>query len=502
MKEVKDYLKLIKGAYNEDIQEDISYAIEYFFDYVKRNSLDPNNSEDFMLFVDTVKEVFGLECELFNISKKDLDIDFTVSSDHSGVFKYNRYYDKKKKKYVDDTAIVFIDLDVSLDFLSGDVSGRLHACKGVFKTLLHEISHYLQYKRFTSNFSSPDNLMFVKEFLFSDEIKDDDLIKIYDSNHDAFSIESDARKKASQRISDYLEFRKEDNIEDVRVRAVDYILADIISDGRVYNREDYINYKANDIISRNLYLLEKFPILKKEYNSDGSRKDITSLISNMYKELAKLNELKIDENDRAFLINDTVNMYYDLIFRRLKEGNEVEISDTINVVGSDNFKILLDSISEYYRQQRINKSNLSKRKFDIRSKSNAKKGYNSPLNNYLVYASTPKGTMALPRKYFVNMYVGEYSKNIINRISRHGYFILHDGTKIGCKEFFDRYLIPEVGENPTTDDVINTMMKYAKSYPEMDYSVELEKINAEYQEKRSVIDNAIEKYIVHVERMM
>ena len=264
MKNINSYLKLINGKKDTETQDKINSSVEYLFDYVKRLRIDPNNSEDYDMLTGTLRNVFDLELSLYDLDSKSVDLEFVDEGDFIGNFTYERVYDEKKKKYVDKKETISIKIPTILDYLSYDAYSRLSACKGVFTTLFHEIEHYKQYKRFTSNISSPDNLYFVKEFLFSDEFTNAETVsgvnKIYATNHDMFMIESDAKKSASSRITDVLSYRKEKSIEDISVRDVDYYLADLVVDDneekRLYDRDEYLNYKVDSIVHDNLYLLD------------------------------------------------------------------------------------------------------------------------------------------------------------------------------------------------------------------------------------------------------
>ena len=509
MKDVDSYLKLIKGSNDEEAKNKINTSIEYLFDYVKRLRIDPNNSEDYDMLTGTLKDVFDSELSLYGLNNGDVELEFVNEGDFIGNFSFNRYYDKKKKKYVDGKSTISIKIPDILDYLSYDTYSRLSTCKGVFTTLFHEIEHYKQYKRFTSDFSSPDNLYFVKEFLFSDELSDSNTVssinRVYASNHDSFMIESDAKKSASSRISDALSYRKERSIEDVSVRDVDYHLADFIVDDneekRLYDRDEYLNYKVDNLVLDNLYLLDKFPILRKEYNKDGSKIDMPHLFVNMYRELSEIQKLDIDEDKKNYLINDICNMYYELIFKRLKENNIDEIDDTINVVGSNNFKVILESINEYFRQDRIRKSKLSERKHDIRTKLSSNERYFRNFGNGFIRVETPQGIKLISIKSYIEKYVDDskldskYKDYILGGIPKYGYYLLHNGTKISPNDFINDYLVKELKPGMTRDDIDNICKKYVKSGIDMDYYVELEKINAIYQSKRSVIDNVIEKHL-------
>lgn len=505
MDKYRKYLKLINGSHNPELEGKIKEVIDYYFDYAKRNKMSSESKEDIAMVKDSLTEIFNLELELYGIDSSEIELKFSDDEDFSGNFSFARYYDEKKRRYVDDKCKITINLGLAFEYINYGTRSRLFSMKGLLNTLLHELEHFIQYKRLVMNMSSPDNLMFTKEFIYSDLL--DDYYDLYKDNHDSFSIESDAKRKSNSTLVQFLDFKKERAIEDVTVRNVDYHLSGLIveNDNKKYkyNKTDYINYKTDSVIEKHLELLDKFPILKKEYNEDGSKKTINSLVISMYKELSKINSLNIDDNSKSLLINDMCNMYYELIYRRLDENDE--IMSSIKVIGKDNFKMILDSISEYYRQKRIELSNLSKRKYDIKTALSHDSDYLSQYNNYLIEDVTPQGIRVYDREEYIDKYVNlddipyNLMSAIINRFPKEGYYILHNGSRVSINEFIRDYLKPNINPKTTRKELLGIYKTFVKPSIEEDYRVELETINSEYQTKRSNIDRVIEEYILSEE---
>ena len=209
--------------------------------------------------------------------------------------------------------------------------------------------------------------------------------------------------------------------------------------------------------------------------------------------------------EKTYLISDMCNMYYELIYRRLLIKDSKEIESAINSVGKDNFKIILDSISEYYRQKRILLSGLSKRKYDIKSSLSSDSDYMSLSNNYFIEVTNPQGTRLVNRSDYASNYLNimdvneNLRKAIISRLPRLGYFILHNGTKIDINTFINEYLIPNLNDKVNTKELISIYKTYVKSSISADHYVEQEQINADYQSRRSNIDNIIEEFILDSE---
>lgn len=509
MKKLDSYLRLVNGYSDENIENQIKDVIDYFFDYIKNNSLDPNNEEDYRLFTETMEQIFELEMELYGLSKNSVELVFTDDENYHGNFSYSRVFDKDKKQYVSNKSIISISVPTTLEFMSYNLSARLNAFKGVINTLFHEIRHARQFNRYMYDISSNENLMFAKEFLFSDEFSNTSIGEVYERNHNSFSMENDASSSASKRVLDFLDYRFVSSIDNISVKNVDYYLSDLVIEDekgrKLVNKNQYINDTCDRLVIEEPYLLDKFPILKKEYNSDGSKIKLKDLVLNMYKEISQIQKVILNSYDREMLIMDIRSMYNELIYRRLKANNEEEIKELVSLIKEENFTILLNSISEYYRQERLIKGQLSKRKYDIKSRIDKDENYLKIFGNGYIQVQTPQGIKLIKQEDYIKEYLsdidlGKHKDYVYHRLPKYGYYILQNGARISIVDFINKYLLPEIKEGMTKSDINKIFKKYIKSSIGMDYQVELEKINAEYQEKKSLIDNIINEYGTRMER--
>ncbi len=494
--EVKEYLNLFRD-YNEIDDEKEKDIISKFLIVLKERPFDIYNEEDKKIIKDTLKELFLIEISRYGLS--DVDIEFELDGDYLGNFSFDVVKNIEEYDYKNYKVKIALDSIVG-ESLNFDISSRLNAFKYLLKSLYHEIEHYIQFKKLTTNISSRDNLRFAREFVITDlkfEHDYDNSRSIYENNHNAFSIEADADYIAHQKISILLDHFNTSSILDSSVRKLDTVLGDI----NEREREELIDEKVSKLIKLNPSILDKLPILKKEFNIYGEHIDASSLITNMYNEVSEVYKCDISEKEKSFIIRNIYNMYYELIFNRIKE-NKGEIYNIINLIGENNTFILLNNIKELYRENRIFKSNLSKRKFDIRTRLDSKDDYLKTRGPRSKIKVSENGKNIY---YEVDEYANKYllldnesDKYIrdafVHKIPECGYFILKNGKKILPNDFMHLYLIGNVRIDNKYNDIMEICKEHLMSTTQMEHKIELERINSDYQSVITYIDRIIEEH--------
>ena len=194
-------------------------------------------------------------------------------------------------------------------------------------------------------------------------------------------------------------------------------------------------------------------------------------------------------------------MYYELIYNRIKE-NKGEIYNIINLIGENNTFILLNNIKELYRENRIFKSNLSKRKFDIRTRLDSEDDYLKSRGPRSKIKVSENGKIIY---YGLDEYANKYllldnesDKYIrdafVHKIPECGYFILKNGKKILPNDFMHLYLIGNVRIDNKYNDIMEICKEHLMSTTQMEHKIELERINSDYQSVITYIDRIIEEY--------
>lgn len=503
-KDVLNYLKCF-DVQSEELNEESKKIIDEFFDYLKKRPLDVSKKRDRDYLINKLTELFNNEIKYYGFNDK-IDLNFTPVDGYLAEFSYDRVLDDGE--YKDIGYYVSISLDSSIvDGLTYNLGVRIDALKLLIKSLNHELSHYRQFKMLTSNISSIDNLRFAKEFLFSDEGFEHNL---YRKNHDSFSIEANADYMAYQRLSNILDYKFAESVSKCSIRMSDFISSEIRNEYNNVDREKEIDRRVERILSdkNNRFLLQKFPILTREYGEDGKSKTLCSLVKNMYKEFSDIQKLNIGLKDKAKLIKDTTDMYYVLIYKRLEKNDAKEINDLITLIGENNFNNVLLNIKEYYRQDRIIKSNIFKRKADIKKNLDGELNYLNRSDGIFsgIKIKYPNGEYKIvDNEEYVKKYIRINTpdqrikdliiKYVFPRIPCEGVYLLKDGTKVLPNDFINSYLINGLKDCNSLLDIINVLKSLVLSSSESTLYFELERINSSYQEKVSYLDKIRDTYM-------
>ena len=99
--------------------------------------------------------------------------------------------------------------------------------------------------------------------------------------------------------------------------------------------------------------IAKCPIIGKIYNLDATKKSTIELINNMNKEISEIiGNREIDEYDKRTRIKDCKGMYYEIIYRALKNENidSKKFEMIKKAYGEDND--LTKDISSYFEDKR------------------------------------------------------------------------------------------------------------------------------------------------------
>ena len=489
--DIHSYLKLF-GVYNKEVFKSEKQIIDDFFKYLKKNKLDLNNKKDLSYFNGVLKSLFDLEMSLYPSE----DVIFNIGEDNMslGDFTYEINKNKNGTYSVKNMKINIYKSQMIMLYLNDNVKLRLFAANQVIRGLFHEIEHYKQFRRFMSNNSSKYNLRFCKEFILSEEKLSIDIKPkshvIYSTNHDNLVIENHSNSEGLSRLSLLLDFNNTTNIKNATVHKLDMLFStatDNLVDGNIYDRDEYIDEKFDKLIKLNPYLLKKYPILLKEYNKLGFRKTLSELVLKMNTELLKTNKLELTSSDKNILLNDIYSMYYELIYKRLKLNNPIEIKKCISLFGIDFFNDLLINLKEYYRNDRIYKASISKRKYELKCINDSDYNYLkiNPKHGYIIYNNQINTILDYVIKHLYVDAPDEIKKVIVNhviyRIPKCGYFMLKDGTKILPNDFINEYLVPRLKKNMTSKEVLDILRELVLSTKEQTHKMELEKINSDYQ---------------------
>ena len=244
--------------------------------------------------------------------KKGIDIEGKVFFGN-GHNTHLGYYDPNKK------AIWLDENLIKQKINSQDIKEKI----AIYKTMFHEMHHAVQYDNIEKGKIDYLTYNFIKE----DIIEEYDM-EYYSENYKSIYMESDARK---EEIIGALELLKEINPE-----IVEYLKKDMeyeyVKESRTHtvykdaeksfsigkNSKINVSDYVGRLIKNNPQILTEKPILSIEYNRDGTRKDIQTL-------LKQFEEHKKDEENYKNLYS----IYYGIIQNSVKGDETDELKEQI-----------------------------------------------------------------------------------------------------------------------------------------------------------------------------
>ena len=241
---------------------------------------------------------------------------------------------------------------------SDDPKIRMYSCEHIFYVLFHELRHYKQYLMAQQQVSSKENLAFGRDFVLASYMYD-----FYKDNYDAFAIENDANLMAGNRIQELLgenEFYMRSRfLYEGELNTGRYKYNEIDEYGKRHTKkrvrddaaEIFIDYLICDQKLKQVFDIA--PILNKEYNSDDfTKKTLPQLLTDMKEEQEELSNVdSISEEERNELLQDSKEMYYEIIFKQLLSLKKGEISNVLKVISMDEFKCLLEDMKQYFDKE-------------------------------------------------------------------------------------------------------------------------------------------------------
>ena len=287
-------------------------------------------------------EIKGLGVTLKNEEKANSENDLiftTIHKEeliHEGVYEYKQIKNDKeeiiKRIPVIKLNLAHIILDMTRSHMDGQKLKEEEIKQSfknkVIKDLLHEVQHLRQDLMIKNDIISEENLLYSRENLIVAKESDEHGAMYYD-----FTIEKDANQVACEKciklMGENEAWRKE------REECIDGKIAATYSmDGRDIDREDALVLQTDKLMKDKATREEgfsRFPILKREYNSDGSRKSALCLLQDMKKEIENLEKSQDIPEKKDKLIIDAKQMYYNLAYRDLKR--EDTSKELIEILG-------------------------------------------------------------------------------------------------------------------------------------------------------------------------
>lgn len=356
---------------------------------------------------------------------------------------------------------------------------RENAARKIVKTIYHEFAHFLQSKSYVTHLSSEKGLRNAKEFIYLEGRYG--TLRVYQDNHDSFSIENEADLQAYMKFSYVL-----DDIYDSKKKIAclsKYYASDLlIRDGDrklIVSRDDIINnYVDYLIVTKKMKgLLMKYPILQKEYTFACKRKTFSELAEKYKSEIENLlNDRKLDDDKRKSLISDTKEMYFSLFNRSIMSASKEEIDEVIDILGIEVFEEIFTFNTRRFNEE-INF--LYNYYYDRNGKVSK---FNHIRLNLKAYFAKYEGTKTYTCSFSdMRKMIGFDAYNSVDQqkidtwfiahIPECGYFLSKNGELMEPLDFFEKYFLPNMKDIDDFDSFFIFLENYTETENALLYEV-------------------------------
>ena len=495
----------------EEINKFIKYFTEHYFND-KNTKLINSMIKSLALIIQAEAKTVGLE---FSLNSEDNnDLVFELKDDKKGFWAQRMTCDKIKGedgRYKDEKPKISINtgrLYSNLNVISSE--GRINACKRLLQGIFHEFQHYRQYTKTQSTKSSKESLDIGREWAISDS----GIInsKLYSQNHDEFFIEMDAD------TSSFLEYKEVMNEEfsgdqgEVFNKKLKKVFSKCLYDsdgenGKFYERRDIITKVIEEAITEQgkTDLLLMYPILQKEYNIDGTKKDTKQLMTDMKLDLAEISgNDSLTDVDKNKAIIDSKEMYYELIYRQLQMSDKGHIGELFNDFGEDEINHLISEMIVYFQDEKGRKIEAVKNENIV---SDAYLPFNSIKRHNMIESGN--GSTLSKKEFFDSLDKDKLERGIpfgenkkrkaieilegsfYRYIPQSGRYVLKDGTIITAKDFIENYFIEQyeyTGEGVIPESIEKYLSQVIMSNGECEKIILTSDIEKYYDTKISLLN--------------
>lgn len=502
--------------------------IDAIINFLENNSFNIGSKDHVSFMQERLIQIFKLEVEEMGLTfdsnelnSEDNDIILEFINDENVANRGNCDVERIKNErgeYISKKPIITFNWHDFLQRLSSwDKNDRVDESKEMFKILFHELQHYRQFEMALSKISNKDSLTYAKDLSLLDYMEhsfyQDRSLRDTLGNYFNFALEADANLVG---YSQYLDITKEDdekikNKRDIEIGrkangrySVKYYSIDkeeyYNSNGEV-ERDDISTILMDDAIcnKHKTEFLEKYPILQKEYNMDGTKKSLSDLIQNFKDEEKQLIEMDgLDEESRKILLKDCKEMYYEIMYRKLDKES---LSVVQEKYGKEAVNNLLSDMRSYFESEKNDKQQKNIRMGSARLKKEESKTVNnegfveSEINGrkvqvraedfYLLLSEDKKNEKILIGEKELTL--EEFVKKYKAKIPTAGKYVLKDNTIVDAKDFFENNVLQyHAFENSTS--FIGFLQENTKSKVETETIVNDDRIKKYYSEKIDFID--------------
>ncbi len=322
------------------------------------------------------KQMISLEKKKYGINK-NITVEKVNIDRIRGRLKYHKgpgiYKVNGKPKFQMGTV-----LNLNLNFVknglrSDDKQDRLNTFVSYIQTIHHEMTHLEQHvatekAEKIEDINSEEALKYAREFVAISNYGKEYYHK--GENYRKQYIERNAREKGYNDAIDVLgKYAQKPQVKEAMLQNMDNNLNDAFVDTEylqfqdVYGDREYITSTlVDEKIKQNPRLLKKMPILNKEYNKDGSRKEIYQIIKENTKALrrAKINPF-YSPAKRKEKMQEIQNMYSSIFINASDASEQKDFEKAEKIVGTKALRAMHSETKKYCENKaRILQKNASK----------------------------------------------------------------------------------------------------------------------------------------------
>ena len=475
-----------------------------FMNYFENNELDFNDTQLLQKMQNAITRIFQLEIEELGYSYKpnrdnsENTFELSFINDPKATFRgqYNSGARLDNGKFIQGKPSIKYNI-VALyeDLQSPDKDKRMLACKTLFKTVFHEIQHHRQYMMTRTNVSSKDGMQYARDFAIKQYLhKDWYSSNAKTGNYAAYTIENNANEVG---YSQFLETLGREDSEIAKLRDIErgkFNISRYKADVDSWDGQQH--YDSNGLQERNdvtvpildsligekgrTEILQIYPILQKEYNLDGTKKTAVELTKNMQLEVQSISQNQtLTDKDRKKLIQDSQQMYYDLIYRQIEKSTPEQISQIAMQIGKAESKELFDSMSHYFQCELENRLGQSAKMAFAQEK----------MGDYGFIMSFNNGTIAVEQNgQTVQMAFDEFIKIIDPKLLQRTFDIPagKDKGEMTAKRFIEKYFFNYLSQNGKVT-LQNGQGITAKQYIEQ-YVLQITEMKADRPPKKFIME--------------
>lgn len=310
---------------------------------------------DIFILNNAITKVFEAECAAINLDNFSIEFKNTSKSSKMG-----GYIEPEQTKKA---SVRIYEQTLYKNLASDNPEVRIKACKDIFKSLFHEIQHHRLYLITQNQVSNKNALLFAKELTIKRILGK----QFYSPNEEngnyyELAIENDANFVGASYYSNIMNDNNNELLDEIEFYKAYMSESKYLIDVQTKDNQKHFKYNGpqekEDILTKILdevispEYINMYPILEKEYNKDGTKKNIKQLINNLLDEINTINSLDtIKQEDKDNLIKETNEMYYELIYREIQKNPE-SINEIVENMGYSNILNILNNIVNYYSKEK------------------------------------------------------------------------------------------------------------------------------------------------------